>query len=291
MEFGLSTCILYGQPLQDALPTLAGHGVRTVEYAAFNLVMSSRRAAVRDQYLRTREAWSLRADDIPTSQILDVSNSWGIRVLQLHSPVYTLASPNPKERRRSIEKTEMILELCSKLGAPVLVVHAIWPPPTKEPCRSTLDRSTDSIRILARRASDLGVKVAVENGWRNPCGSRAGDLVRVVDETDADHVCICLDTGHSQRSGTPPPCMARALGHRLGATHVHDFDGDRDHLPPFAGRISWHGFAAALSEAAYLGPIIGEIDGQHVGVQRSVRAMRRLVQLFEAGRNTFGADG
>jgi len=75
MEFAPSTCVLHGLALQDALATLAGHGVRTVEYAAFNLVMSSRRAAVRDQYLRTREAWSLRADDIPTSHILDGSNS------------------------------------------------------------------------------------------------------------------------------------------------------------------------------------------------------------------------
>jgi len=233
----------------------------------------------------------LRADDIPTSQILDVSSSWGIRVLQLHSPVYTLASPDCKKRRRSIEKTEMMLELCSKLGAPVLVVHAIWPPPTGELCRSTLDRSIDSIRILAGHASDLGCTVAVENGWRNPCGSRVGDLIRVVDETDPDHVCICLDTGHSQRSGTPPACMARALGHRLGATHVHDFDGGRDHLPPFAGRIGWQSFAAALSEAVYLGPIIGEIDGQHVGLQRSVGAMKRLVQLFEEETNTFGPEG
>jgi len=63
------------------------------------------------------------------------------------------------------------------------------------------------------------------------------------------------------------------------------------HLPPFAGRIIWQSFAAAVSEAAYPGPIIGEIDGQHVGLQRSVRAMKKLVQLFEAGRNTFGAEG
>lgn len=285
MEFGLSTCILPRLPLQEALPRLAQLGITTVEYAVFNLMMSSSNRKLREEYLQSRDAWGLREMDIPTNEIDEISSSIGVHPVQIHSPDYNLSEPDAHKRMLGVGRTETMLKICSELGSPCLIVHASSPRSGASSPGETLERTADSLRILARKASDLGCVIAVENGWQNPYGSRAKDLIEVIEASDPDYIRACLDTGHSQRVGSSPASMVRELGGYLAATHIHDFDGCRDHLPPFSGSINWTHLVSALSEMGYGNALIGEIEGSPditKGLLNSKRAMERLIELFDA---------
>jgi sugar phosphate isomerase/epimerase len=272
-------------PIPEALTELSRHGITRVEYATFNLIMSSTNAGLRSRYLEDRNAWGLREADIPAAKINEIARSLGISPVQVHCPDYDLADPEPRKRSQAVEMTERLLNLCEKMGAPTLVVHASTRSSPTDGGKAT-GRLCESLNSLAGSASDLGCRIAVENGWRDMYGSRADDLVELIEESDPDNICACLDTGHGHRLGSSPASMARKIGKYLGATHIHDYDGASDHLPPFLGDIDWDELVLALSEVGYGNELIGEIEGfvnVDDGIIRSKAAMEKLLGLFDIG--------
>lgn len=287
MDYGLSTCICLGMPLERAIAILSEQGIAKVEYAALNLVMSSTDDRLRGQYISKRDASLLRKDDLPIRDISEAASSHGIIPVQIHSPDYDLGHPDKKGRKLAVAETCILLDICSDLGAGYLIIHPMVSDPSgKQGAEGAVERVLESIGILARRASDLGVKLALENTWKDIYGSRAGDLLEAVESTDPDSVCICLDTGHSQRMGIPPADMVRRMGRHIKATHIHDYDGHSDHIPPFSGAIDWYDLVSALSEIGYGNTLIGEIEGSQdiqTGANRlllSKMAMEKLLESF-----------
>ncbi len=291
VEFGLSTCICLEMPMQKALSLLSEHGIARVECAAFNLIMSSTDRRLRYDYISTRDAWALRREAIPTEEISGTASSLGISLEQVHSPDFEIGSPDTGGRALAVNKVVEMLGICRDLGAPRLILH---PGPLRAAAlnQATIaeglkERTIASIGALARWASDLGVKIALENGWQDAYGSRAEDLTEMVESTDPDHICACLDTGHSQRLGVPPDVMLRSIGSHLAATHVHDSIEAQDHLPPFEGEIDWNGFASTLRGVGYRGTLMGEIQGSTDPptcvrwMLRSKQAMAKLAKLVD----------
>ena len=281
MDFGLSTCICPRMPLQHALPWLSEYGVNRVEYATFNLMMSSPNSNLREEYIESRDAWSLVDDDIPADEIREISSSHGMIPVQVHSPDYSLWEPDPRRRDLAIEKISVMLRICSELEAPVLIIHLETPDSMPTNARDIATRVVEPLRTLAGRASELGITIAIENSWRDLFGSRPGDLTEIIGSSDPDHVSACLDTGHAYRLGLSPGDMGRELGACLGATHIHDYDGRSDHLPPFAGAIDWSDLCSALTEAGYTKTLIGEIEGSQ---DPMASANRLLLSKLALGR-------
>ncbi len=284
MEVGLSTCICPRVRLEDALPLISRQGVSRVELATFNFIMSSRDSRLKKDYLAERNALRLREEDIPLKEILEIASSLDVGIVQVHAPEYCLCEPDDRERMLAVEKTGVMLSVCSRIGARFLVVHIGNLESIPEGYESRIgEKSRESLRPLAKMASDLGVKIALENGWRDGHGSSVQDLIRIIEETDPEHVCVCLDVGHCQRIGNSPSQMVRALGDHLGTTHIHDYDGERDHIPPFSGIIDWEGLASALCEVQYGGVLMGEIEGSSDfpgspnQIRSSLKAMERLL--------------
>lgn len=262
---------------------LSGHGITLVEYATFNLIMSSTNAGLRSKYVENRNAWDLRETDIPTGDISEFARSLDVRPVQVHCPNYDLSEPDQGGRSRAVAMTERVLKICAKMEVPTLVVHSVTVPESGGDGNSK-DRLLESLRTLARSAADLGCRIAVENGWRDLFGSRAEDLVELIEGSDPDYICACLDTGHSQRMGLPPASMARKLGRYLGTTHIHDYDGKSDHIPPFTGDIDWKDLASALNEIGYGSYLIGEIEGSESiddGILQSRGAMDDFLGLMD----------
>jgi len=262
---------------------LSRHRINLVEYATFNLIMSSTNAGLRSKYIENRNAWDLRENDIPTGEISEAARSLDVRPVQVHCPNYDLSEPDPGKRSRAIVMTGRVLNICAKMEVSTLVVHSVTRPESGEDGKSK-DRLLESLRTLAPSAADLGCRIAVENGWRDLFGSRAENLVELIEGSDPDHICACLDTGHSERMGMSPASMARKLGSYLGTTHIHDYDGKSDHIPPFTGDIDWKDLASALNEVGYDDHLIGEIEGSESigdGILQSRGAMEDLLGLME----------
>ncbi len=295
MDYGLSTCMCLGMPIQEALILLSEHGITAVEYAALNLIMSSTDERLRHEYFSTRDASRLKEKSLPIESIRESASSLGVSPVQIHSPDYDLASSDDNRRMLAVEKTSEMLNICSDLGATCLIVHLGSAQSTmlvQDGVEGAKERTIEAVGILARRASDLGVKIALENTWQDIYGSRAEHLLEVVESTDPDHICACLDTGHSQRLGVSPADAVRKMGSHLGATHIHDSVGSLDHLPPFVGDIDWQDFSSSLREVRYRNMLMGEIEGSYDMLTVTNRillsrlAMDRLLNFLDAGEES-----
>ncbi len=268
---------------------LSDHGISRVEYASFNLIMSSTNPRLKQRYLKDRDANLLEEEDLPIAEIREVASSCDMTPVQVHSPDYCLCQPDPELRKLAVKKTVVMLRVCRRLEASILVVHVgnIGSSPAVHPAKVRA-KTIDSLLCLVDEAYDLGVRIALENGWMNIYGSRSGDLVGLIEETDPDQVAACLDTGHARRLGASPASMVRELGEHLATTHIHDYDGNRDHIAPFSGIIDWSDFSSSLSEVGYDGNLIGEIEGPSDTAEiadriaGSRKAMGKLTDIVES---------
>ncbi len=289
MNYGLSTCICHRAPVQQALEAIAAQGITNVEYATFNLIMSSDDEALRAAYLDRRDARLLKEEAIPTREISELASSLGISPVQVHCPDYDLGHPDAGLATLAVRKTTEMLSISSHMGVPCLILHIGT---SRElpgiATRKIKLRTRQSLKRLTGPASDLGVRIALENRWQNTFGSGAEDIVQMVQSTDPDAVGACLDTGHSQRRGVPPHKMLEALGKHLAATHIHDAVGTHDHLPPFEGDVDWVPFCKSLRDVGYGGTLIGEIQGSEDpkawggDIRKSKGALERLLEMLES---------
>lgn len=166
---------------------------------------------------------------------------------------------------------EYCLECCCILGVKQLVVHGIQNGPYighESECR---ERNIAFYRQLKPFASEYGVKIAIENLWRqNQKSSRPeadifsdpNELAWIFDSLDSDCFTVLLDTGHAAITGHEPEDCIRILGKdRLGGLHVHDVDYLHDsHTLPGIGKINWKNVSCALREIGYQGEFTLEAD-------------------------------
>jgi sugar phosphate isomerase/epimerase len=230
---------------------------------------------------------------------LDDAKDWlDERGLGLHSihahferrvPGSDLASPDETVRQDSLAVYRHGLAALKRLGGAILVTHHIAiPAPDTQPQAHTQRRRAfaASLRELAHVATDLGVRLAIENGgsgWH----SNVANLLAIL--ADAGHgvgefdnnprvLGICLDTGHRHLHGDV------AEGIRLGGSaivtlHVHDNRGQRDeHQMPFTGTIAWPSVIQALREIGYVDVFLYEM-GKDADVSALPANYRTLMTL------------
>jgi sugar phosphate isomerase/epimerase len=205
----------------------------------------------------------------------------------MHSPDYNIAWPDQTRRRLAVEKTGIALDICHKLGVPLLVVHpGVGNPDLIGRTDVAYDRARDdnmrSVGELAKIAAELGVGIALENRGKDIYGSRPSDLIEMV-SIDPDTLSICIDTGHANKLGFSPAEAIEEAGEHLGATHLHDNEGSSDqHLPLFAGGIDWERVVSALRGIGYEKPGIVEIRGEadlHIGDNRVLLTVLAMAHL------------
>lgn len=83
-----------------------------------------------------------------------------------------------------------------------------------------LDECVRTLRAVAPLARDLGVKVAVEN--HGGVDLLARELLWLVEESGADAVGVCLDTGNPTYGGEDPVVTTEILAPYVVTSHVRD---------------------------------------------------------------------
>ena len=165
------------------------------------------------------------------------------------------------------------IEFAAAVGAKIIVVHPVQ-------CMDYNNFNRDEILEinkvfygkLAPTALKCGIKIAIENMWRNNifngniiCSvcSDANELAKYVDECNKQHNCFgaCLDIGHCTLTGVDPIYAINVLGDRLIALHVHDNDFVNDtHSLPLLYKINFAPIMAALKHIGYSGEFTLETD-------------------------------
>ena len=111
-----------------------------------------------------------------------------------------------------------------------------------------------------------------------------------------DWFCVCMDTGHTNKSyrfpGQPSPAeMIRRLGKNIEILHLHDNDCMTDqHKVPGSGNIDWKEVLTALREIGYNGVYNMELVLSYFGKSReimeayaefSVKVMRNMLEEYK----------
>ncbi len=181
------------------------------------------------------------------------------------------------------------VEACHAVGARVVVVHApillgltLGDLPD---IRALLAQDTGAIEPARARAIELDVDLALENGralahWVY--------ILSLIEHMGADHLGVCVDTGHANLGDLGAPRAIRMAGPRLLTLHLHDNGGEvDDHLPPGRGTIDWPAVMAALREVGFRRPLQLELTDraphraydQALELRQGIENTRRLAGL------------
>ncbi len=151
-----------------------------------------------------------------------------------------LSSPDPKVREEGLEALKQTLRDAKRYGASsVLLVPAVV---SKEVnYAEAWTRSQEEIRKAIPLATELGVKIAIENVWNQFLLSPL-EAARYVDEFKSPAVGWHFDVGNILNYGWPEQWI-RILGTRIQKVHIKEFSRkkrDKEGL--------WKGFEVALLE-------------------------------------------
>lgn len=203
-------------------------------------------------------------------ELLCISERTGVKFVQAHAP---FGGGMDNYLSKLVPLFPRAFEFCHILGIPNIVVHPIQTGRYYGNEEKLYDMNMKFYSALEPLAKQNGVKIAIENMWRNhPITHRIEDdvcappeeLVRYYDSLgNPDAFTICLDIGHVGLCGREPERAIRTIGReRLGCLHIHDNDYVNDlHTLPGVGRINWEAVTEALGEIGYAGVFNMECDG------------------------------
>lgn len=212
------------------------------------------------------EGWREYAENLKK-----LSDEIGIPFNQSHVPfVFNWKNPNEFEERFMPLNIRGLI-VSGILGVKTAIVHPYHYGEYFGHEEEIFERNMKFYRDLLPYAKEYGVKIAIENMWRNEpkrkyiCPSACGtakDLARYIDTLNDDTFVACLDLGHCGLVGEEAQDAIRILGHdRLKALHVHDNNYREDtHTLPMMSMMEWDEICKALADIKYDGDFTFEAD-------------------------------
>ncbi|UYZ40633.1 MAG: sugar phosphate isomerase/epimerase [Candidatus Methanospirare jalkutatii] len=209
--------------------------------------------------------------------------------ISLHAPLsdINIASVNESIWRESVRQVKQSIALAHDFVSEICVVHpgSLSPLSAQMPEDAVLERQKAALREICKFASDFGLCVAVENMTPEEmllC-RKPEELVRLVEEVDAENIGICLDIGHAFATGTLQEFLkliGGEEGERSGAriVHVHvsdNFGRNDEHLALGRGGVNWSDVLAALKNFA--GIVVTEMQSFEDGVE-SLKFLRKFLR-------------
>ncbi len=206
----------------------------------------------------------------PAREIRELASRLGLKFAALNS--LEEFSLYPDENVGVIDgRAEEMFETCRLLEIPALIVvpsRLGAPLPAEEIHARTVER----LRRHAERAAQYGVTLAFE-----PIGTpgfsvrTTATAIAIVQEVDRKNVRITLDTMNAYLGGDPPAAWEAVPPGSLAIVHFHDSEpgpvetltlGSR--VLPGEGVIDLQGYAAALHELRYTGPLSVELFNERL---------------------------
>lgn len=261
MRLGVSTACFYPQPLEQALPLLAGFGVHAVE------VFMNTESEFSPAFLETLGAQASALD---------------IDIVSVHP--YTslmegmlLFSDYARRTEDGMLQYQRYFEAAAALGARYLTFHGERDLPTAQEEPARFAQKLAAYRRLCALASSCGVTLAQENvAW---CRSKDPAFVRRLYE-EVPELRYTLDIKQARRAGKDWRDFIDAVGDRLVNIHISDFNASQSCLLPGDGEMDYRDFYARLRAVGYGGHTLVEVYRTNFNQpEEMLRALRTLRQF------------
>ena len=205
-------------------------------------------------------------------------------------------SLKPEEKQEAIKTIDIALEGSAYFGASLAVLHP--QPINHDTWKHRQSEYVDLIRRWATRASELGVKIAIETGFPYS----VGDFVSLIESIAHPNAGATIDVGHQGRfielaaiaaenRALPPSVRAyndttisllNKLGPKVFHLHVHDIDPSTwvEHKPLVHDFVDYPRLFQTLHAINYKGALVLEIGGPPEEMPANLKAARLKLQRF-----------
>lgn len=189
-----------------------------------------------------------------------------------------VASTDPAVRQAGIDFLTDILKGMGKLGSRQLigVLHTYWPNDFQDLDKEAIwARGVESMKIVSKRAGDLGITLALEvvNRFESHILNTAAEAVQFCKDVGDPACKILLDTFHMNIEEDDFADAIRTAGPLLAHLHV----GEGNRKPPGQGQMPWKKIGAALHEIGFDSYVVMEpfvLRGGQVG--KDIKVWRDL---------------
>ena len=232
----------------------------------------------------------------------EYAESIGIKIGQTHGRLEGFKNI-PEEDEILVRNARLDCLATSALGAPYCVFHtttSIYMGPDAAPALMH-ELNFRMFQSILPFAKEYGIKIATEtfgDAVKFDCCDFFGNATeffkgyyRVASLSEyADHFCVCLDPGHSNKAtrfnhNPSVPDLIRMLGNKIECVHLNDNDTFTDqHKIPMTGTINWRDTMEALDEIGYHGIYNMELGLRCFGVgfereeaEFAIRVMRKML--------------
>ena len=192
-------------------------------------------------------------------EVVDWANELGMTVHSVHLPFnwkWDVSEPDPAKRREIVANHLRLLEEAAAWRPVTAIIHPSYEPIPPEQREARIEACREGLSELAKGARELGVLLCAECLPRTCLGNTSSEVLRLVD--GIPDVAVCCDVNHLLKE--TPQEFIRAVGSRIKAVHISDYDGlDEKHWVPGKGIIAWSEVIGALAEAGFEGPFMFEV--------------------------------
>lgn len=187
---------------------------------------------------------------------------------EIHAPFDAVVRPETPEP--VLKRLEEVFAFAGDVGARIVTVHV--EAPRKKASDSSWQKALDRLDAAAAKA---GVRIGLEfnSGF---------EWLR---QPRRQHIGATLDVGHMYQhdgAGYRPygtiEGLVKFLNEVLFHLHVHDYDGQYDHIEVGTGRIDFDGMLKGLDAIGYRGALCLELNPDRCppdGVRRSAAFLRK----------------
>ncbi|MCQ5129687.1 sugar phosphate isomerase/epimerase [Butyricicoccus faecihominis] len=239
VRIGISTACFYPEPIEEALPVIAGLGVHAIEV-----------------FVNTESEFSPAFAQSFGAQ----ARSLGLDIVSVH-PFTSLMegillfSDYSRRTDDGMRQYERYFTFAESLGARFLTFHGerdMGGP--DDPARFA--HKAEIYRRLCALGASHGVTLAQENvAW---CKSKNPAFLRNLYEA-VPELHFTLDIKQARRAGRDPREFIEAVGERIVNIHINDFDANESCLLPGAGNMDYGDFFSRMRAVHYDGHALIEV--------------------------------
>jgi D-psicose/D-tagatose/L-ribulose 3-epimerase len=223
-----------------------------------------------------------RLDAFPIREVRDRAKQTGIEIVTTSalSREENLIDPDPKVRRRGVERLKRLVDVNAELGSTILggglyaaLGYLTGRPRTEDEWKWSIEGMTD-VASYAKQVKNLTLAVEVLNRFESHFLNVADEAIKYCKDVGTGNIKVHLDTFHMIHEELSFITPVQKCGKEyLGFVHV----SENNRGIPGTGLVRWTDFLSALKKIGYTGPLVIEsFSPDFEEFSRTVAIWRRL---------------